>query len=316
MTSEEKQNFYKNKVIAGPMVKASSLIFRLTSLDYGADLVFSPGLTDLSINQSKVKEEDGIYTLYREEGTQKKYIFKTVPEEKDKLVLQLVSVDGPNAALSAQIVDNFVSAYDINCGCPEKFACHRGGGSKITIDSMVDIIKTLNNTTSHPISVKIRIRDTLEETLQFAHAAEQSGVSAITIHGRLVENKRSGDVDFDHMKQAFDDIKVAKIGNGGITSLAEGADMKLKTGCDSIMICSSAMKNPSIFSGTLEKVPDVLNKMIDFAEKYKENYEDAVYSLREVCTSNKSFNRRIDPILHGVNTLAGFRESIIKAQET
>ena len=315
MTSEEKQNFYKNKVIAGPMVKASSLIFRLSSLHYGADLVFSPGLTDLSISQSKVREENGIYTLYRDDGNQKRYVFKTVPEEKEKLVLQLVSVDGPNASLAAQIVDNFVSAYDLNCGCPEKFACHRGGGSKITIDSMVDIIKTLNNTTSHPISVKIRIRDTLEETLQFAHAAEQSGVSAITIHGRLVENKRCGDVDLDHMKQAFDDIKVAKIANGGIKSLADGADMKLKTGCDSIMICSSAMKNPSVFSGTLKEVPDVLNTMIDFAEKYRENYEDAIYSLREVCTSSKAFNKRIDPLLHGIKTLTDFRRSVTEAQK-
>jgi len=50
---------YSNKIICGPMVRISSLPFRLLALEYGADIVFSEELIDYRFIQC-VRVENGI----------------------------------------------------------------------------------------------------------------------------------------------------------------------------------------------------------------------------------------------------------------
>lgn len=56
---------YSNQVLCGPMVRISSLPFRLLALEYGADLVFSEELIDYRLIQC-VRVENGmkISTLF------------------------------------------------------------------------------------------------------------------------------------------------------------------------------------------------------------------------------------------------------------
>jgi tRNA-dihydrouridine synthase 2 len=53
---------YSNRVICGPMVRISSLPFRLLALEYGADIVFSEDLIDYRLTQC-VRIENGIEIL-------------------------------------------------------------------------------------------------------------------------------------------------------------------------------------------------------------------------------------------------------------
>ena len=173
--TEDIQNFYKNKLIAAPMVRGSSLSFRLACLEYGADLVFSPGLVDLAIIGSTMEKDDNNISLIKVENGHNRRIFHTTAEERGKLIIQLITVDGPNAIKAADMCTEFASGIDINCGCPESFACHRGGGSKMQLESAVDVVKTLKMNSPLPISVKMRVKDTVEESLQFAKAMVDAG---------------------------------------------------------------------------------------------------------------------------------------------
>jgi len=51
---------YSNRILCGPMVRISSLPFRLLALEYGADIVFSEELIDYRLTQC-VRVENGIF---------------------------------------------------------------------------------------------------------------------------------------------------------------------------------------------------------------------------------------------------------------
>ncbi len=54
---------YSNRIICGPMVRISSLPFRLLALEYGADIVFSEELIDYRLTQC-VRVENGIESFF------------------------------------------------------------------------------------------------------------------------------------------------------------------------------------------------------------------------------------------------------------
>ena len=84
------QKLYTDTLIAGPMVRGSSHIFRISCLNYGADIVFSPGLVDLSLINSTRKIENDHVMLTSDSNGHESIIFQTCESEKGKLVLQLV----------------------------------------------------------------------------------------------------------------------------------------------------------------------------------------------------------------------------------
>jgi tRNA-dihydrouridine synthase 2 len=51
---------YANRILCGPMVRISSLPFRLLALEYGADIVFSEELVDFRLIQC-VRVENGMH---------------------------------------------------------------------------------------------------------------------------------------------------------------------------------------------------------------------------------------------------------------
>ena len=298
------------------MVRGSSLIFRLACLEYGADVVFSPGLVDLAIQQSTVKQEsDGSFSLMKQENKGEKRIFHTTKQEEGKLIVQIVSIDGPNAEKAvSNILELKPAGIDLNCGCPESFACHRGGGSKITLENAVDVVSTISKNFDVPVSVKMRIRSTVEETVQFAQAMEQAGAKAITIHGRLAEDKRKGGPDYEHMKLAFQEIKTAaKIGNGGVNSLEEAHQMKEKTGCESVMICSAALKNPSVFATTLEKKETILERFNDIGRENKIEFIEAKWNVSQMLSGCREFHD-FEVNLPTIETWDSFHQELLKYQ--
>ena len=58
-----------------------------------------------------------------------------------------------------------------------------------------------------------------------AKIIEQSGASAITIHGRTREEYYSGRVDLDIIKQVKETVNIPVIGNGDIKSIEDANKM-------------------------------------------------------------------------------------------
>ncbi|OHT03173.1 hypothetical protein TRFO_06856 [Tritrichomonas foetus] len=306
----EYSDFYKGKFFSGPMVRASCLPFRLQCLEYGADGVFGPATSCESILISHLDENDP-YSLYFG-WPDKPYIhFKSSPLEKGKLVFQILAHDPSTAIQGTEKVIGFSSAIDLNCGCPESFATSKGNGSALMNDpqTVSDVVKALRRNFNIPISVKHRIHSDINKSIQFAVACENAGASAITIHGRLKEQKNKGDVAYDDMRLVFEHLHVAKIGNGGVKSRKAGREMMEKTGCDSVMISGAALKNPSVFAEEIKDPIEVARRYIEIAEEHCNDRREWRWTLTTMLgkyryiTKNEKYNQMVH-----LNNLSEFRD--------
>ncbi|KAL8446250.1 hypothetical protein Emed_005205 [Eimeria media] len=180
------ETVYENAWILAPMVRISTLPFRLESLKYGADLVYSEEIVDKKLLDSKRhinKDFNTIEYISRSEG---RCVFSTCEEEKGKVVLQLGTADASLALQAANVVMQDIAAVDVNMGCPKSFSVKGGMGAALLSnpDVAMDILKTLRRNVSCPVTCKIRLLDTMEETVDFARKCESTGITAIAVHAR------------------------------------------------------------------------------------------------------------------------------------
>jgi tRNA-dihydrouridine synthase 2 len=135
------------RLLAGPMVRASSLPFRLACLDYGADTVYSEELLAARcINSRRVENPclgcvDFIRT-HRDRGVQD-VVFRTqqgARGDAHRCVLQLGAGDAASALKAARLFEADVAAVDVNMGCPKHYAVSAGMGSQLMNTPEVDMI--------------------------------------------------------------------------------------------------------------------------------------------------------------------------------
>ena len=122
-------------------MRAGSLPFRMTCLNYGATLVWSEeiidrrlltckrifnealGTTDYVVDHSRnVQYIDDPHSLasHQDNGA---VIFRTTSLEREKVILQLGTSNADTALAAALMVQNDVAGVDINMGCPKKYIC-------------------------------------------------------------------------------------------------------------------------------------------------------------------------------------------------
>lgn len=125
---------YWNKVILAPMVRASTLPMRTLALRYGADLVYTDEMIDVSLSSAERRvngKNQCTFYLLSMNSARNLYdynipeslgtvdyiskingdlIFRTSPKEKDKLVFQMGTASDENAVKVAKYVQNDVSA--------------------------------------------------------------------------------------------------------------------------------------------------------------------------------------------------------------
>lgn len=79
-----------------------------------------------------------------------------------------------------------VAGIDVNMGCPKEFSIKGGMGAALMQDSekAQAILLRLVRGLSVPVTCKVRVLDTVEETVEFCKCLEGTGIAAIAVHGR------------------------------------------------------------------------------------------------------------------------------------
>lgn len=139
---------------------------------------------------------------------------------------------------------------DLNCGCPSNTVTGKGAGSSLlkNPDHLFNIARSLVQAVTIPVTIKMR--SGYDDTTLFHEnlfAAQDSGVSFITLHPRTKKEGYSAQANWDLIQQAKELLKIPVVGNGDIKTTDDALNMLKSTRCDALMIGRGAVIDPFIF---------------------------------------------------------------------
>ncbi len=173
--------------------------------------------------------------------------------ESSPVSVQVLGTDPEQIAMAAQFnVRHGADIIDINMGCPAKKVCNVSAGSALLKDE-TQVAAILNHVVkSVPVPVTLKIRTGWDKNnrnaLSIAKIAAESGIQALTIHGRTRACGYNNKAEYDIIAAVKQTVNIPVIANGDINS-AETAQFVLQyTGADAVMIGRAAKNNPWLFT--------------------------------------------------------------------
>ena len=188
---------------------------------------------------------------------------------------------------------------DINFGCPVKKIANRGAGAGMlrNIPLMIEMTEAIVKAVKLPVTVKTRLGwdDDSKFIVDIAEKLQDTGIEALTIHGRTRAQLYKGDADWTLIGEVKNNprMKIPIIGNGDIDSPVKAKEMFDKYGVDGIMIGRATVGRPWIFrdirhflnTGELLPEPSVNEKAdlallhLDKSLEFKEG-KRAIFEMR------------------------------------
>lgn len=230
----------KNNLILAPMAGVTDLPFRLLCKEQGAGLLCMEMVSAKAI-------------LYKNRNTEE---LLQIEEGERPVSLQLFGSD-PDviSEMAKQIEERPFDILDINMGCPVPKVVNNGDGSALMKNPLLagKIIEKTVKAIKKPVTVKIRkgFDEAHVNAVELAHIVEESGASAVAVHGRTREQYYSGKADWEIIRKVKEAVRIPVIGNGDLTCGADVIAMEELTGCDGFMIARGAQGNPWIFKQIL-----------------------------------------------------------------
>ena len=265
----------KNNVILAPMAGITDLPFRQICAEFGAGAALSEMVGAISLIRNHAKT---IKRTSNADITNPKWI-------------QIVGADPKALAEAAKINEaEGTDIIDINMGCPAKKVCNVLSGSALLKDELLitRILDAVVQAVIIPVTLKIRTgwdKDHINGPI-IAKIAENSGIKAITIHGRTRSCFFKGKAEYETIAKIKELVSIPVIANGDIDTPEKAKEVLSQTKADGIMIGRAARGAPWVFKDivhyleTGNKLPypgvdalkaiilNHLNKLYDFYGEY------------------------------------------------
>ncbi len=142
---------------------------------------------------------------------------------------------------------------DINFGCPVRKIAGRGAGAGMlrNIPLMISMTEAIVKAVRLPVTVKTRLGwdDDTKNIVEVAERLQDTGIKAITIHGRTRAQLYKGSADWTLIGEVKKNprMKIPVIGNGDIDGPLKAKEMFNRYGVDGIMIGRATVGRPWIF---------------------------------------------------------------------
>lgn len=226
----------KGKACLAPMAGTADRAFRELCRGYGAafcvsEMVSSKGI---AFNSKKTAE------------------LMSISSEERPCGVQIFGDDPDTMADAARFAMRYLPEFiDINMGCPAPKISGNGSGSALMKNPPLcgKIVKAVAQAVSVPVTVKIRKGwdEKSVNAVEVAKICEDSGASAVTVHGRTREQFYKPPADWEIIARVKEAVDIPVIGNGDVTSALEADRMIQETNCDMVMVGRGALGNPWIF---------------------------------------------------------------------
>ena len=170
------------------------------------------------------------------------------------LFVQFCANDPEELLEAARYVQPFCDAVDLNLGCPQGIAKKGKYGAFLQEDQdlIYRLINTLHRNLEVPVTAKIRILETKEQTLEYAKKVLSAGASILTVHGRQRDQKghKTGLADWTILRYLRDHLPLDTVifANGNILRHEDIAKCLDETGADGVMSAEGNLCDPTIFS--------------------------------------------------------------------
>ena len=317
------QLLYRGVALA-PMVRASTTPLRMLALKYGADFTYTEELVDRSLSQTIRVENKELQTIdyikdpaMLPKKTRKKLkasnnrpclILRIDPKiEKGKLICQLGTGEPELALDAAKRVIGDVDAIDINMGCPKKFSVSGGMGSALLKDPdrAARILRTLKKELlaplGKPLSCKIRLLETNQETVNYVEQMIDAGADAVAIHARRVGHEATEAADWKSLEAVLEVLRQRRPGfpflvNGDFYDRTERAEMVNKIKVDGVLLGRPALYNTSTFLSPLTPLvdkSDVVREYVRLAARYDSHYKNTKYVVCEMMSHRRTPTGRV-----------------------
>ena len=225
-----------NQLILAPMAGVTDQPFRQLCRRLGAGLVVSEMVTsDVSLWNTRKSSLRMIHSGDAEPRSVQ--IAGGDPQ-------MLAEAARRNVEMGAQIID-------INMGCPAKKVCNKAAGSALMKDEQLvsAILQAVVAAVDVPVTLKIRTGwDRANKNgLNIAKIAEQSGISALAVHGRTRADLSTGEAEYDTIAAIKQAVTLPVFANGDIDSPHKARQVLDATGADGLLIGRAAQGRPWIF---------------------------------------------------------------------
>ncbi len=241
----EKIDLGERPLLLAPMEDVTDPSFRWVCKEFGADMMYTEFISSDGLIRDARKSLEKLKT-YDYEAPIGIQIYGSIPEA---MVDAAVMADRATELVETHGAD----VIDINFGCPVSKIARRGAGSGMMRepDKMVEITRRVVDAVKKPVTVKTRLGwdDDSKIIVELAERLQDTGIQALTIHGRTRCQMYRGEADWTLIGQVKNNprMHIPIIGNGDIRTPQDAKDAFDRYGVDGIMIGRATFGHPWIF---------------------------------------------------------------------
>ncbi|MCU4174979.1 tRNA-dihydrouridine synthase family protein [Carboxylicivirga sp. N1Y90] len=235
------------------------------------------------------------FTPFIEEGTsfEKQIQYELNPKftQDISVVPQLVTTDPKFLLMYAErMIALGFDEINLNMGCPFPMLVKRGlGGGMLKDHKVIDALLNAFFNVELPIALSIKMRSgisTIEEGKRVFSVLNNYDIKEVVVHPRLVNQKYSGTVSFEHFDWFYKNTDHQMCANGDINSYDDYFQWRERyPDVKSFMIGRGLLTNPFLINDLNEVVSD---KQVDMFKQFHQYYYDLVV---EHCINwNQAFN--------------------------
>ncbi len=232
-------------VLLAPMEDVTDASFRGICREQGADMVY----TEFIPSEGLIRDARKAYEKMKTSDAEAPIGIQIYGSDPDAMVEAARMADRAQEIVGGHGCD----LIDINFGCPVSKIAGRGAGSGMMKDpdKMVMITKRIVEAVGKPVTVKTRLGwdDKSKIIVELAERLQDTGIQALTIHGRTRCQMYKGEADWTLIGEvkANPRMHIPIIGNGDINSAVKAKECFDRYGVDGIMVARASFGRPWIF---------------------------------------------------------------------